>query len=201
MPKRVSKVMQSGNDPAASATPPPPDCTPSPFSSTRTACWKSLLRFVSPAHLANFDAFMAQNDAFSKQDILRLHKRFQALDTNNNGLVECAEIQSIPGLESNPLVGRLVEIFDGDQNGSIDFAEFVTALAIFTAKGSEEAKLKMLFDLYDLDSDGFISNGELFTLLQVMTGAEFNEVALQVRYPLLYFALLLTCRSKLSTRP
>ena len=45
---------------------------------------------------------------------------------NNTLIYSIQEIfESIPKLKDNPLVQRVVEVFDEDQNGGIDFKEFV----------------------------------------------------------------------------
>jgi serine/threonine-protein phosphatase 2B regulatory subunit len=41
---------------------------------------------------------------------------------------------AIPQLLNNPLVERVVDIFDTDGNGQVDFKEYISALSIFTGK-------------------------------------------------------------------
>ena len=70
---------------------------------------------------------------------------------------------SLPELQQNPLVQRVIDIFDEDGNGEVDFKEFVKGLAMFAVKTTEkEKKLRFMFNIYDMDEDGYISNGELF---------------------------------------
>lgn len=63
----------------------------------------------------------------------------------------------------NPLVKRVIDVFDGDANGEVDFKEFVLGLAEFTLNEEDdyERKLKFAFKIYDMDRDGYISNAEL----------------------------------------
>lgn len=141
--------------------------------------WKSLLKFLSIEEEEKFESFLHSNPIFTYEDIVRLYKRFEALDTNKNGLLDPYEIQSLPALQENPLVPRLVQIFDSDKNGSIDFVEFLTTLSTFSHKGGSEMKLRLLFSIYDRDSDGFLSNEDLYLTLHELTGSEFDDVALQ----------------------
>ena len=49
---------------------------------------------------------------------------------------------SIPELQQNPLVRRVIEIMDEDGNGQIDFREFIQGLSQFSLKSDKESKLK-----------------------------------------------------------
>ena len=55
---------------------------------------------------------LQKGTSFSKDQILRLHKRFRKLDTDGNGEISRDEFQSIPGLSANPLLDRVLTIFD-----------------------------------------------------------------------------------------
>eukprot|EP01108_Squamamoeba_japonica_P005585 TRINITY_DN4464_c0_g1_i2.p2 TRINITY_DN4464_c0_g1~~TRINITY_DN4464_c0_g1_i2.p2 ORF type:complete len:151 (-),score=52.28 TRINITY_DN4464_c0_g1_i2:72-524(-) len=79
---------------------------------------------------------------------------------------------------ANPLLARIVAIFDVDGNESVEFNEFIAALATFHA-GSAEDKLRFVFRIYDIDADGYISNGELFKVLKMMSGDNLNNDQLQ----------------------
>jgi serine/threonine-protein phosphatase 2B regulatory subunit len=82
-------------------------------------------------------------------------------------------------LAQNPLVQRVISVFDKNGDGNISFYEFVTGLSRLTESGSEQDKLKFLFSIYDIDNDGFISNGELFRVLKMMVGNNLNDIQLQ----------------------
>eukprot|EP00835_Amoeboradix_gromovi_P004853 NODE_408_length_9221_cov_0.216400.p5 type:complete len:195 gc:universal NODE_408_length_9221_cov_0.216400:3919-3335(-) len=116
---------------------------------------------------------------FTEDEIQRLYKRFQKLDQNGNGQIEKSEFESIAAIKSNPLASRLIEIFDSDGNGDVDFQEFVRGLNVFSAFGKKDDKLKFLFQVYDIDKDGFISNTELFAVLKMMVGSNLNPEQLQ----------------------
>lgn len=86
---------------------------------------------------------------------------------------------SIPELQQNPLVQRVISIFDTDDNGEVDFKEFIEGISQFSVKGDKEAKLRFAFRIYDIDRDGYISNGELFQVLKIMVGANLKDQQLQ----------------------
>ena len=137
------------------------------------------MKFLSVSQDNLLDQFLDKNKILNYQEILQLHEQFQSLDLNKNNRVEIEELQQLADLEDNPLVSRVFEIFDKDKNGSIDFVEFLTVLSIFSNQGSEEAKLRLLFDIYDYDEDGEICNKDMFLTLAQLTGSHFDKVSLQ----------------------
>ncbi|XP_078726638.1 calcineurin subunit B type 1-like isoform X2 [Lampetra fluviatilis] len=96
---------------------------------------------------------------FDADEIKRLGKRFRKLDLDNSGSLSVDEFMSLPELQQNPLVQRVIDIFDTDGNGEVDF--------------------KVAFRIYDMDKDGYISNGELFQVLKMMVGNNLKDTQLQ----------------------
>jgi len=117
--------------------------------------------------------------AFDAEEIKRLGKRFKKLDLDGSGSLSIEEFMSLPELQQNPLVRRVIDIFDDDGNGEVDFKEFIQGLSHFSAKGDMESKLKFAFRIYDMDNDGFVSNGELFQVLKMMVGNNLKDTQLQ----------------------
>uniref|UniRef100_A0A7S4UEJ7 EF-hand domain-containing protein n=1 Tax=Alexandrium monilatum TaxID=311494 RepID=A0A7S4UEJ7_9DINO len=116
---------------------------------------------------------------FSQKDITRLYNRFRALDVDGNGQLDPNEILGVAELTENPLVQRVISVFDKDGNGTVSFIEFLLGLAKLAAGTSEEAKLRFAFSIYDVNNDGYISNGDLFTVMKMMVGDNLGEVQLQ----------------------
>ncbi|KAF3428614.1 hypothetical protein E2986_03740 [Frieseomelitta varia] len=112
-------------------------------------------------------------------EIRRLGKRFRKLDLDNSGALSIDEFMSLPELQQNPLVQRVIDIFDADGNGEVDFKEFIHGVSQFSVKGDKESKLRFAFRIYDMDNDGFISNGELFQVLKMMVGNNLKDTQLQ----------------------
>lgn len=101
------------------------------------------------------------------------------LDKDNSGTIERDEFLSIPAIANNPLATRLIEIFDADGGGDVDFQEFISGLSAFSSRGQKDEKLKFAFKVYDIDRDNYISNGELFIVLKMMVGNNLKDAQLQ----------------------
>ena len=68
---------------------------------------------------------------FDVQKIKRLNKSFRKLDVNKSQTLSAEELMAVPGLQANPLVQRVIDIFDRDGNGEIDFVEFLEGILMF----------------------------------------------------------------------
>ena len=119
---------------------------------------------------------------FTNNDIKRLYARFRSLDQDGNGQLEPNEILGVAELTENPLVQRVISIFDVDGNGTVSFIEFLVGLAqLAGGPGPENAeqKLRFAFNVYDVNRDGFISNGDLFAVMSLMVGDNLTGEQLQ----------------------
>uniref|UniRef100_A0A8C2ZCX1 Protein phosphatase 3 regulatory subunit B, alpha n=1 Tax=Cyclopterus lumpus TaxID=8103 RepID=A0A8C2ZCX1_CYCLU len=127
----------------------------------------------------NFLVMFLSVNTFDADEIKRLGKRFKKLDLDNSGSLSVEEFMSLPELQQNPLVQRVIDIFDTDGNGEVDFKEFIEGVSQFSVKGDKEQKLRFAFRIYDMDKDGYISNGELFQVLKMMVGNNLKDTQLQ----------------------
>jgi len=116
---------------------------------------------------------------FTDAELKRLHRRFKKIDADGSGTLTIDEFMGIPELAVNPLLERVIQIFDENKDNEIQFIEFIKALSIFADKTKKEEKLQFAFRVYDIDNDGFISNGELFQVLKMMVGSNLTDVQLQ----------------------
>ena len=64
---------------------------------------------------------LPQIEGFSREEMGRLEKRFQKLDLDRSGSISVKEFLSVPELQENPLVQRVVDVFDQDASGEVDF--------------------------------------------------------------------------------
>uniref|UniRef100_A0A674EU25 Calcineurin subunit B type 1-like n=1 Tax=Salmo trutta TaxID=8032 RepID=A0A674EU25_SALTR len=134
---------------------------------------------VSGHCVCGFRVCWVSHHAFDADEIKRLGKRFKKLDLDNSGSLSVEEFMSLPELQQNPLVQRVIDIFDTDGNGEVDFKEFIEGVSQFSVKGDKESKLRFAFRIYDMDKDGYISNGELFQVLKMMVGNNLKDTQLQ----------------------
>jgi serine/threonine-protein phosphatase 2B regulatory subunit len=116
---------------------------------------------------------------FNERDIKRLYNRFRALDADGSGQLDPSEIFSVAELNENPLVQRVISVFDVDNSGTVSFIEFLVGLAKLAAGTSEEHKLNFAFNIYDVNKDGYISNGDLFQVMKMMVGDNLTDEQLQ----------------------
>jgi len=121
---------------------------------------------------------MKNESHFTEDELKKLHRRFKKLDKDNSGTLTIDEFMSVPELAVNPLLERILQIFDENKDNEIQFTEFINALSTFS-KGDQESKLRFAFRVYDIDNDGQISNGELFQVLKMMVGKNLNDIQLQ----------------------
>jgi serine/threonine-protein phosphatase 2B regulatory subunit len=117
--------------------------------------------------------------AFSKQELKILYKNFITLDTDKSGSIEEKEFFDVPELKENPIVQRVISVFDKNNDNKISFYEFITGLSTLTSTANSEEKVKFAFEIYDTNSDGYISNGDLFTTLKILTGENLTDIQLQ----------------------
>lgn len=73
---------------------------------------------------ASYHSEMGSN--FDHDEIRRLWKRFRKMDLDKSGSLSTEEFMSLPELQQNPLVSRVIAIFDTDGNGEVDFHEFIS---------------------------------------------------------------------------
>jgi len=117
--------------------------------------------------------YLLEHTSFSKKDI---HEWFQIFRK------ECPkghltrrrmfEIYEDIGMKDpQPLVENLLRIFDKDNDGYIDFREFLIATHL-SARGSPEDKLRWQFMLYDRDGGGSIDLKEMTDIFVMLFQAD-----------------------------
>ena len=112
---------------------------------------------------------------FTEEEIKRLYKHFNKLDTDKSGELEPEEFFDVPAIAQNPLVKRVIQIFDKNKDGKISFVEFINGLAALSTGADDQEKLKFAFKVYDMDEDNYISNGDLFKVLKIMVGNNLTD--------------------------
>ena len=59
-----------------------------------------------------------------------------------SGTLSKEEFLSIKELQGNPLLERVIDVFDENGDGEVQFTEFISSLAVFSQNGNDDAKLR-----------------------------------------------------------
>ncbi|XP_021026250.1 lysophosphatidylcholine acyltransferase 2 isoform X1 [Mus caroli] len=83
------------------------------------------------------------------------------------GIEEFAEYLKLP---VSDVLRQLFALFDRNNDGSIDFREYVIGLAVLCNPANTEEIIQVAFKLFDVDEDGYITEEEFCTILQASLG-------------------------------
>ena len=91
--------------------------------------------------------YLKSRTRYDKTTIKKMHKGFKQ-DCPNGELTKIQFVEmykkNFPAGNANEFCDHIFRIFDSDQNGNIDFKEFLLALNV-TSAGSADSKLKWTF--------------------------------------------------------
>ena len=95
--------------------------------------------------------------------------------TMSVGRLKSVLLARFPSLKDGRLLGRIAAVFDADNNGVVDFAEFATGLArIISVKSKNTGPdpdenqnvLEFVFNLFDKNGDGVVELWEICELVE-----------------------------------
>ncbi|CAG7824640.1 unnamed protein product [Allacma fusca] len=113
---------------------------------------------------------MPLDGAVTEKEIRQWHKGFLK-DCPNGLLTEQGFIkiykQFFPQGDPTKFASLVFRVFDENNDGSIEFEEFIRALSI-TSRGNLDEKLHWAFRLYDVDNDGFITRDEMYNIVEAI---------------------------------
>uniref|UniRef100_A0A8C5K1Q3 Lysophosphatidylcholine acyltransferase 2 n=1 Tax=Jaculus jaculus TaxID=51337 RepID=A0A8C5K1Q3_JACJA len=90
------------------------------------------------------------------------------------GIEEFAEYLKLP---VSDVLRQLFALFDRNNDGRIDFREYVIGLAVLCNPANTEEIIQVAFKLFDVDEDGYITEGEFSTILQASLGVPDLDVS------------------------
>ncbi len=96
--------------------------------------------------------------------LVDIRNKFQEI-AGEDQLIDRTEFRQGLEISNEEISNRLFDIFDKDDSGSIDIAEFMETIESIIG-GTDQEKIKFAFDLHDLDDSGFIDQTELKILIE-----------------------------------
>ncbi|XP_037948978.1 uncharacterized protein LOC119680298 [Teleopsis dalmanni] len=168
--------------------------------SKETGSPKSILKAKAAAVNTFIDSIpkTKQTDRFTKEQIGKYKKAFMKFDRDHDGNISAKELETILNFLGSPTTGvKLLEMFevaDIDNNGTIDFSEFLNLMSQLLKKApkttrltpNQVAEFREAFKHFDKNGDGKIDPEELEIVMRSLnikkTKAQlqdiFNEVDL-----------------------
>lgn len=101
--------------------------------------------------------------------IRKLYMKYLDLDDDRSGTITVSEFLKMPTFKCNPLGHRIFAAFDANQDGHLDFQEFVTCFQTMSQNGSVRDKARTFFRICDVDGDGKVSRDDLFNVVSLIT--------------------------------
>jgi lysophosphatidylcholine acyltransferase / lyso-PAF acetyltransferase len=92
-------------------------------------------------------------------------KKFTVYAKETNGKMDLNVFSHYLGLPATGAVCEVFKLYDRDNNGSIDFREFLIGLSLLSQPANTEDTLRMAFNMFDLDGKGYISLEDLEKIL------------------------------------
>jgi len=107
--------------------------------------------------------YIAANTAISREEIDQHHENF--LQKHPDGKISRKDFsammrQCYPTADTDKLEKHIFRMYDANNDGKIDFKEFMVVLYVMS-NGSAEENLRQIFRIFDINSDGTISQKEL----------------------------------------
>ncbi|KAL7753792.1 hypothetical protein RI367_000724 [Sorochytrium milnesiophthora] len=129
------------------------------------------------------DAQLQRESHFSNPEIKKLRAEFDKINTDNDSdscVITKEQFRNVlhnhldTPPEDHAFLDRLFDAFDQNNDGYIDFREFIHGLSMFV-RGTPEEKLELSFRLYDINKDGLVSRKELLMVMLQMCSSFYPE--------------------------
>lgn len=140
---------------------------------------------------------------FDEKDIKTLGEIYRKHTTSRQKTIPVEQMRNIPETAAYPLFQRIVQMYNIDKNGDIDFKEFVHAMSALSPRAVRshratcgptlaahalilplecsrneqtlDEKLRTTFKLFDMTGDGSIEEPEVFQLLRMTMGMSISD--------------------------
>merc|ERR1711988_948769 len=123
---------------------------------------------VASVHLIVSSKMSSNFTKLTENQVSELKEVFTLFDRDEDGFIT-SELQTVlRSLGQDPTdveLQDLVNDVDSDQDGSIDFPEFLAMMSKQMKETDVEAEIEAAFKMFDKNGDGFISANELKTVM------------------------------------
>ncbi|OMJ71312.1 hypothetical protein SteCoe_30512 [Stentor coeruleus] len=131
---------------------------------------KRLKNFSNHSKLKEAVHIYLASQVVSYEDIKEIRRIFQTLDKDGNGKITRQELleeymKVMEFTKAQKIVERIIDDIDQDNDGNIDYTEFLACCREGMKKESEE-NLILAFNLFDLDGNGVITVDEIRSVLE-----------------------------------
>ena len=124
----------------------------------------------------------------TEQQIADFKKAFSLFDEDGNGSITTEELRTVKRSfgqnHTEEEIEEMINEFDADGNGTIDFTEFLKMMAPKAKETNSEGDIRATFQVFDKDGNGFISPAELrYVMTNIgnqLTIAEVDELIREV---------------------
>jgi calmodulin len=109
---------------------------------------------------------------FSDIEMVEFRAAFNMFDIDGGGTIETHELKEVlTQLGESPTdddIQEMIELVDENQDGVVDFDEFITLMRLRMGDSGEDAEqnLRDVFDIFDADGSGFIDRKEMGSLMK-----------------------------------
>ncbi|CAK1364780.1 unnamed protein product [Cercospora beticola] len=150
-------------------TPPPPAVTPNTCPPTQRLdlifAPSASATFTHRPRNARDHRTHIMADSLTEEQVSEFKEAFSLFDKDGDGQITTKELGTVMrSLGQNPSESELQDMInevDADNNGTIDFPEFLTMMARKMKDTDSEEEIREAFKVFDRDNNGFISAAEL----------------------------------------
>ncbi|KAL8158915.1 hypothetical protein V2J09_000452 [Rumex salicifolius] len=131
-------------------------------------CKPSKSRRRRSASVGNLEsAILASQTSFTMNEVEALYilyKQMSSSVVDDDDIINKDDFQLAllgSSKKKNLFLDRVFALFDVNQNGVIEFGDFVRSMSIFHPRASQTVKIQFAFNLYDIRHTGYIQRDEL----------------------------------------
>eukprot|EP01104_Vermistella_antarctica_P018840 TRINITY_DN7140_c0_g1_i1.p1 TRINITY_DN7140_c0_g1~~TRINITY_DN7140_c0_g1_i1.p1 ORF type:complete len:581 (-),score=139.48 TRINITY_DN7140_c0_g1_i1:8-1750(-) len=143
-------------------------CTEHTFSDVILQLDAAKQNLPTQAAVVETGIFLKQFSQLSLDGVRELMSKFSEIDVDNSGSVTVNEFAAALSLPPNEIVQRVFDLFDINDNGQIEFREFIMGLAFMARNEGENVHdvVKFCFNTFDTNEDGYVDRDELLVIMR-----------------------------------